>query len=72
MFGNCYRLRLSGWEGGEERSRVQTPEEDWSCEEEPARMPRYADCEQQAYEALTGHGVPPALGVLPARVRELT
>jgi hypothetical protein len=64
LVGNCYRLRIGQFEGGERQQLLQTPEGDWSCEEEPAAMPLYEDCEQLAYETLTKLGIPTALTVV--------
>jgi hypothetical protein len=61
LVGNCYRLRIGQFASGERKALLQTPEGDWSCEEEPAVMPLYEDCEQQAYDTLTKLGIPPAL-----------
>jgi hypothetical protein len=61
LVGNCYRLRIGQFAAGERKELLQTPEGDWSCEEEPTAMPLYEDCEQLAYETLTKLGIPAAL-----------
>jgi hypothetical protein len=64
LFANCYRLRLSEHQGGEQRRALLAPEDGWDTEEEPPRMPLYEDTEQLAWTTLAEIGVPPALAAI--------